>query len=73
MFKRSFLGIVLIIALVFNFQTADAASSKGTIGVNIVLNTDVTDGMRSPGGVAWLSLALLPPLRARSARFPRIP
>jgi len=45
MFKRSFLGIVLIIALVFNFQTADAASSKGTIGVNIVLNTDVTDGI----------------------------
>ena len=45
MFKRSVLGIVLIVALVFNFQTADAASSKGMIGVNIVLNTDITDAI----------------------------
>ena len=36
MFKRSLIAIVLVLALVFNFQTADAASGKTMIGINVV-------------------------------------
>ncbi len=43
MFKRTVIALFLIAALVLNFQTADAASGNSMIGINILLNTDITD------------------------------
>ncbi len=43
MFKRIVITVILIGVLVLNFQTADAASGNSMIGINILLNTDVTD------------------------------
>lgn len=45
MLKRTIIAVFLIVVLVCNFQTADAASGKSMIGVNILLNTDITDGI----------------------------
>lgn len=45
MFKRTVIAFILIVVLVFNFQTADAASDKSVIGINVLLNTDITDGI----------------------------
>ena len=45
MLKRTVIVLILIVVLVFNFQTADAASEKSMIGINILLNTDITDGI----------------------------
>jgi subtilisin family serine protease len=43
MLKRTIIAVFLIVVLVCNFQTADAASGKSMIGVNILLNTEITD------------------------------
>ncbi len=43
MFKRIVITVILIGVLVLNFQTADAASGNSMIGINILLNTDITD------------------------------
>ena len=51
MFKRTVIAMILIVVLVFNFQTADAASSKSMIGINVLLNTDITDGILADLGV----------------------
>jgi subtilisin family serine protease len=45
MFKRTVIAFILIVVLVFNFQTADAASDKSVIGINVLLNTEITDGI----------------------------
>lgn len=42
MFKRTAIALILILAMVFNFQTVNAASDKSMIGVNVLLNTDIT-------------------------------
>jgi len=51
MLKRTVIATILIVVLVFNFQTADAASSKSMIGINVLLNTDITDGILADLGV----------------------
>ncbi len=43
MIKRLSLTFFVVLALLMSFIPASAASSKGTIGINVVLNTDVTD------------------------------
>lgn len=45
MLKRTVIATILIVVLVFNFQMADAASSNSMIGINVLLNTDITDGI----------------------------
>lgn len=45
MFKRTIIAVILIVVLVLNFQTADAANDKSVIGINVLLNTEITDGI----------------------------
>jgi len=43
MIKRLSLTFFLVLALLMSFIPASAASNKGNIGINVVLNTDITD------------------------------
>jgi subtilisin family serine protease len=45
MLKRIVVVFILVVGLILNFQNVSAASDKTMIGVNVLLNTDVSDAI----------------------------